>query len=134
VGRHHAAHPRVDGGGERRQVAGPVRRLVDVDHRQRDVGVDPGGAVSREVLGAGGHPAGLQSTDERRAVPRHQLGVGAERPLADHSVVWLGAHVDHGRQHHVDAEVAGAGPEAGGDPGGRVGVVERAQRRVPGPG
>ena len=101
--------------------------------RQRDVGVDPGGAVAREVLGAGGHTAGLQPTHERRAVPRHQLGVGAERPLADHPVVGLGAHVDDRRQHHVDAEVAGAGTEARGDPGGGAGVVERAQRGVPGP-
>ena len=92
--------------------------------------VDAGAAVAREVLGAGGHARRLQPGDRGGGVPRHEAGVGAERPGADDRVVGGGVDVDRRRQVQIDAEGGQVGAERAVDGSGQGEVVDRAQRGV----
>ena len=70
VGRHHRGDPRLDRGREGYELALGQVVEVDVERRQREVAVDGGVAVAREVLGAGGHPGLLQAQEPGRHVCR----------------------------------------------------------------
>jgi hypothetical protein len=102
------------------------------DDRQVVVGVDGGVAVAREVLGAGGHAGGLQTADERGAVPRDELGVGAERAHPDDRVVGVGVDVRVRRVVQGDAGVGQVRAEVVGDLLGQRRVVDGAEGQVSG--
>ena len=65
-----------------------------VDDRQVVVRVDGRVAVAREVLRARGDTAVLQAPDHGRAKPADEVGVVAERAVADHRVLRVGVDVD----------------------------------------
>ena len=79
--------------GRQLDVLEPRARVVD--HGQVQVRVDVGVAVAGEVLGAGGDAAALQAVDHGGAEPAHELGVVAERAVADDGVLRVRVHVHH---------------------------------------
>ena len=132
---HHAAHPGLDRGRERRQVAGPdVASSSSTTGRARCEST-AGGAVPREVLGAGGEPGwpAARARTPRRAATTSAGSAPNER-IADDRVVRVGVDVDDRRERPGRRPRRGPGaPIARGDPLGGVGVVERARaRRAPG--
>ena len=89
-----------------------------------------GAAVPGEVLGAGGHARALQAGHCRGGVPRHQRGVRAERPGADHRAVRRAEHVGARREVDVDPERGQVGADRPVDRLGQRDVVHRAERGV----
>ena len=134
VAGHHRLRPGGHGGPERGQLdrveAGPVA----ADAGQVVVRVDPGVAVSGEVLGAGGDAAGLQAAYPGGGVPGDQVRVGAERAHPDHRVGRVGVDVGVRGVVQSDADGCQFGAEVAGDLLGQRRVVDRAERVVAGPG
>ena len=107
--------------------------------RRRDpgqvvVGVDPGVAVAGEVLGAGGHPGGLEAADPGGGVPGHQLRVGAEGAHPDHRVGRVDVDVGVRGVVEGDAAVGEFAAEVAGHLLGEGGVVDRTEGEVAGAG
>lgn len=95
---HHRRRVRRDGGPERRHLVRAQPLRVVLDHRQLVVGIDPDGAVSRKVLGAGGHAAFLQAGDDARPESSHRVRIRRERPVPDHGVRGLVEEVEDRRE------------------------------------
>ena len=77
-------------------------------HRQGDVRVGDGVAVSREVLEAGADPGRLQPVDEGGHVPRERAPAPAEAAHPDDRVERVGVDVGHGSEVEVDADARAA--------------------------
>jgi hypothetical protein len=103
---HHADHPGLDGGEERRQVSAPHLGPVGLDPGQAQVRVERRVALAREVLGARQQAGGGHAADARRAQPRDQRRVLAVGTDADVGTVALGEDVEHGAEVQVHAEAA----------------------------
>src|SRR5690606_18653438 len=105
-----------------------------VDARHGQVRVDDGGAVAREVLGAGGDSGVLQPGDGGGGVPGDRVRVASERAGADHGVVVLDVDVHRGCEVDGDADLGEFGADGLVDRGGQLRVVDGAERGVAGVG
>ena len=106
-------------------------RVAEID-RQPEVGVDHGGAVAREVLGAGCDPTLLQASHEGGDVARDEQRIGPERAHADDGIERVGVDVGDRREVVRDpdgTELVGERPR---DPRREPDVVDRAEREVSG--
>jgi len=133
---HVGGHDRRDAGA-RCGREGNELHLLETLHgvrqaRELEVRVAAGVAVSREVLGTGGHARVAETRRERHAERRDPLRLRTERALADHGVVRVRVDVEHRCKVEVDAD----GPELPPDhatvrPGElRIAVLpQRAKRR-----
>src|SRR3954470_7817844 len=94
------------------------------------MGVHLGGAVTGEVLGAGGHAGLLQAGDRGEGVGGDPTGVGPEAAGTDGGVV-VGAVDVHGRRHvEGDTDRGQFAADRAVDRAGQVDVVHYAQGRV----
>ena len=130
VAGHQRHGPAGDGRGERGQVAGADVIQRAGDRGQRQVGIRRGAAVPGEVLGARGHPRGLQAGDGRGDVPGHQRRVRPERAGAHHVAAARGQDVRARRQVGVDAQPGQFRADGRVHVPGQRRVVHRTQRRI----
>ena len=125
VARHHESGAGLDRRAERHQLerveAGPRR----ADHRQREVRVGLGIAVTGEVLRGGEHPVVLQPADVGRDQPAHQEWILAERSGVDDRIGGIVVDVRDRRKGEVDPDRAAL---ERGDPPHLVGVLFAPRR------
>ncbi len=129
---HDGSHARVDGSTEGHELPRLERRAVDPNRGQLDVRIQPGVAVSREVL--------RRRRRARLLTPTHEGGghggdhgrVAAERTHAYDRICGLTRDVSHRREDEVDARrkrlVCGGPPLSErqvGDAGGADGHLRR---------
>ena len=101
---HDGGHARLDGRTERSQLDFLQARRLVLDHRQFQVGIEAGVAVTGKVLPAGGHALRFQRTDEDRAQTRDLARILRQRTVADDRVGGIGVHVEHRREVQRDTD------------------------------
>ena len=128
MGRHDGARAGGDRRAERRQLHLPQLVERRRDDGEAEVRVDRRRAVAREVLGAGGDSALLETAHERADVTRDERWIRPERPHADDRVERIRVDVGDRRQIVGDAggtELIGQGAR---DARSQLDVVHRAER------